>query len=101
MTAIPWMSSSFPLRPWCRAPWYAAAWSVMISAPTDDLFPYYKEVQNYSELPDILLKQIAHFFQHYKDLEPKKWTRIGDWVDAAAAERLILEGIARAKAKHP
>lgn len=71
----------------------------IIAVPTDDLFPYYKEVQNYGELPDILLKQISHFFQHYKDLEPNKWTKIGDWVDATGAERLIMEGIERAKAK--
>jgi inorganic pyrophosphatase len=71
----------------------------IIAVPTDDLFPYYKEVQNYTELPDILLRQVAHFFQHYKDLEPNKWTKIGDWIDAMGAERLIMEGIARAKAK--
>jgi inorganic pyrophosphatase len=41
--------------------------------------------------------QIAHFFQHYKDLEKGKWTTIGDWVDPAKAETLIMEAIARAK----
>jgi len=71
----------------------------IIAVPTDDLFPYYKEVTNYTELPDILLRQVTHFFQHYKDLEPNKWTKIGDWIDAMGAERLILEGIARAIAK--
>jgi inorganic pyrophosphatase len=68
----------------------------IITVPTDDLHPFYKEIDVYSELPSILLKQIEHFFQHYKDLEPKKWTRIGDWVDTVAAEKLIMDAIARA-----
>ncbi|HEX2593747.1 MAG TPA: inorganic diphosphatase [Rhizomicrobium sp.] len=70
----------------------------IIAVPTDDLHPFYHGVHTYSDLPDILLKQIAHFFQHYKDLEPGKWARIGDWVDVAGAEKLITEGIARAAA---
>jgi inorganic pyrophosphatase len=44
-----------------------------------------------------LRQQIEHFFQHYKDLEPAKWTRIGEWVDADGAAKLIAEAIARAR----
>jgi inorganic pyrophosphatase len=54
-------------------------------------------VQSYKDLPPILRDQTAHFFQHYKDLEKGKWTQLGDWVDVADAERLIMEAIARAK----
>ena len=75
----------------------AGADEKLITVPTDDLHPFYHGVQSHKDLPDILLKQIEHFFQHYKDLEPKKWTRIGDWVDTAAAEKLIMDAIARAK----
>jgi len=56
-------------------------------------------VRSYRDLPDILLKQIEHFFQHYKDLEPRKWTKLGDWGGAEEAERLILEAIHRASSK--
>jgi len=45
-------------------------------------------------------EQIAHFFNHYKDLEEGKWTRMGQWVDVENAKRLILEAIDRAAA-HP
>jgi inorganic pyrophosphatase len=69
----------------------------IVAVPTDDLNPYHSGVRNYTDLPSILCQQIEHFFQHYKDLEPRKWTRVGDWVDAAGAEKLILEAIARAK----
>ena len=54
-------------------------------------------VHNFSDLPEITLQQIQHFFEHYKDLEPGKWVKIGDWMDALAARQLIAEAIARAK----
>jgi inorganic pyrophosphatase len=56
-------------------------------------------VNDYTDLPDITLKQIEHFFEHYKDLEPGKWVKIGGWRDAEVARRLISEAIDRAKAK--
>ena len=68
----------------------------IIAVPVDALHPFHTGVRSYRDLPDILLQQIAHFFEHYKDLEPDKWTRIGAWVDADAAERLIADAIRRA-----
>lgn len=52
---------------------------------------------NHSDLPEITLQQIEHFFEHYKDLEPGKWVKIGDWHGAEDARRLIREAIDRAK----
>jgi len=51
------------------------------------------------DLPEITLAQIEHFFEHYKDLEPGKWVKIGDWHSADVARRLITEAIERAKWK--
>jgi inorganic pyrophosphatase len=68
----------------------------IIAMPVDALHPFHTGVRSYRDLPDILLQQIAHFFEHYKDLEPDKWTRIGAWVDANAAEGLISDAIKRA-----
>jgi inorganic pyrophosphatase len=48
-------------------------------------------------MPDITLKQIEHFFEHYKDLEPGKWVKIGGWQNAEVAKRLIMEAVDRAK----
>jgi len=42
----------------------------IIAVPVDELHPYYKRVGSYRDLPEILMEQIGHFFQHYKDLEP-------------------------------
>jgi inorganic pyrophosphatase len=43
------------------------------------------------------MQQIEHFFTHYKDLEPKKWVRVGRWGDADDARTVLLEAIERAK----
>ena len=40
---------------------------------------------------------MQHFFEHYKDLEPGKWVKIGGWYDAATAKKMIVEAIERAK----
>ena len=71
----------------------------VLAVPVDELHPFYKGVTSYEDLPDVMLEQIAHFFQHYKDLEKGKWVSIVRWLDAREAETLILEGIKRAKSK--
>jgi inorganic pyrophosphatase len=54
-------------------------------------------VKDYTDLPEITLQQIEHFFEHYKDLEPGKWVKIFGWKDATVAKQLISEAIERAK----
>ena len=71
----------------------------VLAVPTDDLHPYYSAVSSYRALPQIFLDQIAHFFTHYKDLEKGKWVKVLKWGDAAEAQKLIMEGIERAKKK--
>jgi len=71
----------------------------IIAVPSSKLTQRYDRVQNHTDLPEITLKQIEHFFEHYKDLEPGKWAKIIRWGDAAEARRLIVEGIERAKQK--
>jgi inorganic pyrophosphatase len=70
----------------------------IIAVPSPKLTKRYEKVFNYSDLPQITLDQIKHFFEHYKDLEPGKWVKIAGWGDAAEAKQLILEAIERAKA---
>ena len=70
----------------------------IIAVPSAKLTKRYEKIENYTDLPEITLKQIEHFFEHYKDLEPGKWVKILGWGDAAEARKLVLEGIERAKA---
>src|ERR1700730_1188264 len=51
--------------------------------------------KSYRDLPAIMCEQIAHFFQHYKDLEKGKCVTIVRWLDAEAAEQLVMDAIAR------
>jgi inorganic pyrophosphatase len=69
----------------------------IVAVPSRKLTARYERVSNYTDLPEITLKQIEHFFEHYKDLEPGKWVKVVRWGDAEEAKRLILEGIERAK----
>ncbi len=70
----------------------------ILAVPSDHLTKRYENVKHFSDLPEITLLQIAHFFEHYKDLEPGKWVKIGDWQDADIAKSLIKEAIDRAQA---
>jgi inorganic pyrophosphatase len=67
----------------------------------DALAPFYSDIRSYRDLPPIMCEQIAHFFQHYKDLEKGKWVTIVKWLDAKGAEKLVLEAIARAEKAEP
>jgi inorganic pyrophosphatase len=69
----------------------------ILAVPVDALHPFYTGIQSYRDLPPIMCEQMAHFFQHYKDLEKGKWVTIVRWLDAEGAEQLIVEAIARAK----
>ncbi len=52
-------------------------------------------IHNYTDLPQITLDQVRHFFEHYKDLEPGKWVKVEGWGDAAEARDLIVAAIER------
>jgi inorganic pyrophosphatase len=69
----------------------------ILAVPSPKLTKRYEGVTEYTDLPDITLQQIEHFFAHYKDLEKPKWVKIIGWGDAAKARTLIADSIARAK----
>jgi inorganic pyrophosphatase len=69
----------------------------IIAVPVDALAPFYADIRSYRDLPPIMCEQIAHFFQHYKDLEKGKWVTIVKWLDVKGAEKLVLDAIARAE----
>ena len=69
----------------------------VIAVPSHALTKRYDDVLTASDLPSITLQQVEHFFEHYKDLEPGKWVKIGGWHGADDAKRLIVEAIGRAQ----
>ncbi len=67
----------------------------LIAVPVDKLSKLYSNVQKPEDLSQLLLDQISHFFEHYKDLEPNKWVKIESWVGANEAKAEILDGVKR------
>ncbi|WOF22616.1 inorganic diphosphatase [Microbacterium betulae] len=57
--------------------------------------PRWDHIQDVDDIPEHTRNEIAHFFEHYKDLEPNKWVKVDEWAGAAEAERLIAEAYAR------
>jgi inorganic pyrophosphatase len=68
----------------------------IIAVPSSHVSKRYEKVHDFSDLPAITLQQIEHFFEHYKDLEPGKWVRIGNWHGAEDAKDMIRQAIQRA-----
>lgn len=69
----------------------------LIAVPHDKLTPLYKNVKEYTDLPELLLGQIKHFFENYKALEPGKWVKLTGWEGADAARADVLKALEAAK----
>jgi inorganic pyrophosphatase len=69
----------------------------IIALPIDKLNPFYTGIKSYKDMPQALMDQIAHFFQHYKDLEKGKWVKIVRWADADEACKMIMQALERAR----
>ncbi len=67
----------------------------VLAVPIDKLSTLYREVFETSDVQPLLLKQIEHFFEHYKDLEAGKWVKIDGWADAVSYTHLTLPTICR------
>ena len=70
----------------------------LLAVPIDKLCSLYRQVESPRDLPAALLAQIAHFFEHYKDLEPGKWVKVQGWVGPEEAQTELLDGVKRFKA---
>ena len=69
----------------------------IIAVPVDALHPFYKRVGSYRDLPEIVIEQIAHFFEHYKELEEGKFVKVKGWEGKQGAVKKITESIQRFK----
>ena len=65
----------------------------LLAVPIDKLTPLYRHVETVRDLPELVISQITHFFQHYKDLEPGKWVKIDGWGSPEEAKAEVREGV--------
>lgn len=61
----------------------------LLAVPVDKLYPVYSNIKSVQDLPEVELKQIQHFFEHYKDLEKGKWVKVTGWDGPEAAKAEI------------
>ena len=66
----------------------------VLAVPIDKILSIYSHWKKPEDMNPIRLKTIAHFFEHYKDLEPNKWVKVECWERPEAAHKEILDGIA-------
>jgi inorganic pyrophosphatase len=68
--------------------------SKILAVPVEKLLPLYSSLQSVDDVPELTLRQIQHFFEHYKDLEKGKWVKVEGWEGPDAAKQEILNGVA-------
>lgn len=67
----------------------------ILAVPVDKLTQRYKHIMKPEDLGQETLDMIAHFFNHYKDLEKGKWVKIEEWEGVEAAHQEILNSVKR------
>ena len=65
----------------------------VLAVPVDKVLPIYTHWQKPEDMNELRLKQIQHFFEHYKDLEPGKWVKVDGWYGPADAQAEIMGGV--------
>lgn len=69
----------------------------ILAVPVDNLSSSYRHIQCKEDVPQQLLKQLSHFFEHYKDLEEDKWVKIEGWLPVEDAKQEINDSLERFK----
>ncbi|MGH8750226.1 MAG: inorganic diphosphatase [Burkholderiales bacterium] len=67
----------------------------LLAVPIEKLLSIYGRIKTPEDLPELTLARIAHFFEHYKDLEPGKWVKLTGWAGPQAAREEIMTGVTR------
>jgi inorganic pyrophosphatase len=69
----------------------------VLAVPTTKILPLYSHIEKCEDLNPAQLNIIAHFFEHYKDLEAGKWVKVLGWAGKDEAIKEIMDGIANYK----
>ena len=72
----------------------------VLAVPVDKVLAIYSQWKKPEDLNPLRLKTIAHFFEHYKDLEPNKWVKIIGWEGPESAKKEVMDGIANYNKQH-
>jgi inorganic pyrophosphatase len=72
----------------------------VLAVPVDKVLSIYSHWQKPEDMNELRLRQIQHFFEHYKDLEKGKWVKIQGWFGPEDAKQEILNGVASYQKQH-
>ena len=72
----------------------------VLAVPIDKILSLYTRWEKPEDLSAVRLKTIAHFFEHYKDLEDGKWVKVQGWEGPESAKKEIMDGIANYNAQN-
>ena len=73
--------------------------SKILAVPVEKILPVYSHLQKVEDVQELTLRQIQHFFEHYKDLEKGKWVKVEGWEGPDAAKAEIVAGVKNFEAK--
>ncbi|MBF0470999.1 MAG: inorganic diphosphatase [Gammaproteobacteria bacterium] len=65
----------------------------VVAVPLEKISSRWNHVHDLEDMPQELMERIAHFFEHYKDLDEGKWVRVKGWEGIAAAKEEITNSI--------
>ena len=67
----------------------------IVAVPVEKIDPRFENIKDISDLPANIRERIAHFFEHYKELEKGKWVKVIGWKNREEALKRIEEAIKR------
>jgi len=65
----------------------------VVAVPSDAVSSRWSHVQDLDDMPPELMERMAHFFEHYKDLDEGKWVRVRGWEGAESAREEIIHSV--------
>ncbi|MEW8507298.1 MAG: inorganic diphosphatase [Candidatus Thiodiazotropha sp.] len=65
----------------------------VVAVPANDVSSRWTHVHSKEDMPEELMERIAHFFEHYKDLDEGKWVRVKGWEGADAAKEEVKNSV--------
>ncbi len=65
----------------------------IVAVPNYNITNIYDSIQDIFDINKLLLEKIWYFFEHYKDLDENKWSKIDNWYDVHEAKKIILKSI--------
>ncbi|MDQ5911689.1 MAG: inorganic pyrophosphatase [Pseudomonadota bacterium] len=67
----------------------------ILAVPIKKECTQFDDIESYEQMSKTLLARIAHFFQHYKDLDSGKWVQIDGWGSVQEAKEEVVRSVDR------